>query len=247
MVFICSLSDFFHVGIDECRAQLWAIMRRTPHLIYRVLTKRPERIKAHLPPDWGNGYPNVWLGVTVEAKQWLHRMDTLRDVKAVLRWASVEPLLEDLSEEINLKGFGWIAVGGESGGRKGAKEHLWDPKADWKKGLLPIIGEDGKVNLDGSGLRTMKYEWAENLRKKVKATKGCLFMMKQVTAPRSGFGPNALDGVEWNELPAPPNGLQWLPFKPHKPSSTMTPEQIAGFKAGLTSPFKPPVEKRTKL
>jgi len=42
-------------------------------------------------------------------------MDVLRDVPAALRWVSAEPLLEEISSEINLKGFGWVATGGESG------------------------------------------------------------------------------------------------------------------------------------
>ncbi|MBY0525935.1 MAG: phage Gp37/Gp68 family protein [Gemmataceae bacterium] len=35
-------------------------------MIFQVLTKRPERIGDHLPSDWEHGYPNVWLGVSVE-------------------------------------------------------------------------------------------------------------------------------------------------------------------------------------
>jgi hypothetical protein len=30
------------------------------------LTKRPQNIEKMLPPDWGDGYSNVWLGVTAE-------------------------------------------------------------------------------------------------------------------------------------------------------------------------------------
>jgi protein gp37 len=40
-VFTCSLSDFFHRGADGWRLEAWDIMRRTPHLTYQVLTKRP--------------------------------------------------------------------------------------------------------------------------------------------------------------------------------------------------------------
>src|SRR3990167_8429823 len=51
-VFTCSLSDFFHEDADPWRDEAWEIIRRTPHLTYQILTKRPERIAEHLPnPD----------------------------------------------------------------------------------------------------------------------------------------------------------------------------------------------------
>ena len=63
-VFTCSLSDFFHEKADAWRGDAWEIIRRTPHLTYQILSKRTDRIRACLPPDWGEGYPNVWLGVS---------------------------------------------------------------------------------------------------------------------------------------------------------------------------------------
>src|SRR5947209_1783329 len=46
-VFTCSLSDFFHVKADEWRPDAWQVIKSTPHLIYLVLTKRPDRILNH--------------------------------------------------------------------------------------------------------------------------------------------------------------------------------------------------------
>ena len=124
-VFTCSMSDFFHAKADEWRTEAWAIIKRTPNLVWLVLTKRPERIHNHLPADWGEGYPNVWLGVTVAWNGAFNKMDALRKIpihpKAV-RWISAEPLLEDISAEINLDGFGWVVAGGESGN---GDEYLW--------------------------------------------------------------------------------------------------------------------------
>ncbi len=76
-VFTCSWSDWFHEGADAWRAEAWAIVRDTPHLTYQILTKRPERIADHLPPDWGEGYPNVWLGTSVENQRFAFRADIL--------------------------------------------------------------------------------------------------------------------------------------------------------------------------
>jgi protein gp37 len=69
-VFTCSWSDFFIEEADAWRPEAWEIIRKTPQLTYQILTKRPERIAAHLPADWGDGYSNVWLGVSVESQKY---------------------------------------------------------------------------------------------------------------------------------------------------------------------------------
>jgi len=61
LVFTCSLSDFFIEEADAWRDEVWEIIRATPHLTYQILSKRPERMRDRLPPDWGDGYENVWL------------------------------------------------------------------------------------------------------------------------------------------------------------------------------------------
>lgn len=117
LVFTCSLSDFFIQEADEWRPAIWGTIKRTPNLIYQILTKRPQLIAKRLPTDWGTGYRNVWLGVSVENKQFLKRMDVLRDVPAQVRFVSAEPLLEDICPELSkhVDGFHQIITGGESG------------------------------------------------------------------------------------------------------------------------------------
>ena len=59
--------------------------------------------------------PNVHLGVSVEDRKYgVPRIAALRDTPAALRFLSVEPLLEDLGA-LDLRGIGWVIVGGESG------------------------------------------------------------------------------------------------------------------------------------
>jgi protein gp37 len=145
-VFTCSLSDFFHAKADPWRREAWTIIKGTPHLAWLILTKRPELIEARLPRDWGNGYFNVWLGVSTGCRQTLNKMDTLRKIPAAVRWVSAEPLIEDISQDINLDGFAWVVTGGESGS---GPEYTWDPTADWKAELKR---EDGR--------RTMRYAGA---------------------------------------------------------------------------------------
>lgn len=112
--FTCSWSDFFIAQADLWRSDAWEVIRATPQITYQILTKRPERIAMGLPDDWGTGYPNVWLGVSVENRESKRRIDILRDVPATLRFLSLEPLLEDLGD-LDLPGIGWAIAGGESG------------------------------------------------------------------------------------------------------------------------------------
>jgi len=173
------LSDFFHADADGWRDEAWDVIRRTPNLVYLILTKRPELIRKRLPDDWGQGWPNVWLGVSCASKQMLNKMESLRRIpihpKAV-RFLSAEPLLDDISSEIDLSGFGWVIVGGESGG---GPEYLWDSTKDWRK------------EFDTPGRRTMRLEWAQSPLVKARAAK-IPFFFKQITTFRSGTGEDAL-------------------------------------------------------
>ena len=64
---VCSFSDFFHPEADAWRREAFALMQMRAGLQFVIITKRPERIEVCLPEDWGvAGYPNVWLGVSVE-------------------------------------------------------------------------------------------------------------------------------------------------------------------------------------
>lgn len=117
-----------HEHVDEC----WT---GEPHT-FQVLTKRAERMRRVVTDEMPSfvaehfsgdrplpvamevgAYPlrNVWLGVSVEdRKHGLPRIEHLRKTPAAVRFLSIEPLLEDLGE-LDLRGIGWVIVGGESG------------------------------------------------------------------------------------------------------------------------------------
>lgn len=59
--------------------------------------------------------PNVWIGVSCGIRSALPRLDALRQIPAALRFVSFEPLLDDLGEDVDLRGIGWAIIGGESG------------------------------------------------------------------------------------------------------------------------------------
>lgn len=132
LIFTCSMSDFFHEAADRWRHLAWEVIRNTPRHTYQILTKRIERVPEFLPDDWGEGYKNVWLGVSVENQRFMYRARDLREIPAALRFVSAEPLLSgvdftrapragekiDWSDTVNvLKGknrIEWVIVGGES-------------------------------------------------------------------------------------------------------------------------------------
>lgn len=117
-VFVNSMSDLFQNGVPEKYiGQVFGTMRRADHHIYQVLTKRGRRMREVVSkhPEWVEGQPQIWLGVSVEDRKYgLPRIDELRRTPAEVRFLSVEPLLEDIGR-IDLDGINWVIVGGESG------------------------------------------------------------------------------------------------------------------------------------
>jgi protein gp37 len=114
MVFTCSWSDFFIEQADPWRDEAWKVIKNCPNLIFQVLTKRPELIQSRLPADWGTGYDNVGLGVSVENDKYLGRVDLLRQIPAKIHFISAEPLLGSI-KDIDLTDIEWLIAGGESG------------------------------------------------------------------------------------------------------------------------------------
>lgn len=116
LIFVGSMMDWAedHPELDEIRERIWPLIRESPHLHFQMLTKRPERIRGLLPDDWGTGYPNVWLGTSVEDMRVAGRADHLRSIPAAVRFISYEPALGPL-DDLDLQGIDWVIYGGESG------------------------------------------------------------------------------------------------------------------------------------
>ena len=114
LVFTCSWSDWFIEDADQWRDEAWELIRSTPQHTYQLLTKRIERVDDHLPEDWGEGYPNVWLGVSIESQDYVWRKELLQQVPSRVRFISAEPLLGPIHFG-SLRGIGWVITGGESG------------------------------------------------------------------------------------------------------------------------------------
>ena len=174
-VFCASLADVFdnHTSIlPEWRADLWALIRATPNLDWLLLTKRPGNIAKMLPPDWGDGYPNVWLGCTVVNQDEADRdVPKLLAVPARVRFLSMEPLLGpvDLTELKNPA----VTIG----------EHIYsaldcdvDPEDDeWHGAKIHLVIVGGE---SGPGARPMHPDWARSLRDQCQSA-GVAFFFKQ--------------------------------------------------------------------
>ncbi len=101
-------------------------------LDFLVLTKRADRIAAHLPEDWHDGYPNVWLGVTVEEQSQMQRVDLLSKIPATVRFVSAEPLLEKIHFGTSrLRKLNWIITGCE----RAAQQHRREMNLDWVRSI----------------------------------------------------------------------------------------------------------------
>lgn len=123
MIFVNSMSDLFHERIPTSFiAEVFASMREAHWHTFQILTKRPERLVelADLLP-WP---PNVWMGVSIENRRFVHRADLLRQVDAAVRFISAEPLLGPL-KGLDLAGIQWLIAGGESGFRNRPVQGDW--------------------------------------------------------------------------------------------------------------------------
>jgi protein gp37 len=113
VIFVNSMSDLFHKDVPaEYIQRVFDVMRRASQHRFQVLTKRSQRL-ARLSSrlSW---QPNIWMGVSVESREYTFRIDHLRETDAHIKFLSLEPLLGPLTN-LNLEGIDWVIVGGESG------------------------------------------------------------------------------------------------------------------------------------
>lgn len=119
MIFVNSMSDVFHADVPEAYTRkIFEVMLQASWHTYQILTKRPSRARRFWErnKDLFGGGPiprHIWIGTSVENQEVVYRVDLLRRIPAVLRFASCEPLIGPV--EFDLTGIHWVIVGGESG------------------------------------------------------------------------------------------------------------------------------------
>ncbi len=153
LIFTSSLTDVFHEEIDSYRREMWDIIRKCPHLIFQILTKRPERIAECLPADWGEGWDNVWLSTSIGSQESIHRVFNLIGINAKVRFLSLEPLhgkinlypVLSLTNESRTNQPGssidWVIVGGESGNETGPFRYR-ECKIEWIEKIIKQCQEN---------------------------------------------------------------------------------------------------------
>lgn len=123
LIFVNSMSDLFHESAPlDFIQQIFAVMRRAHWHTFQILTKRAEHLlELDSLIDWP---PNVWMGVSVEASDYIYRVHLLRQTHAAVKFLSCEPLLGPLPN-LPLEGIDWVIVGGESGPRARTMDSSW--------------------------------------------------------------------------------------------------------------------------
>ena len=170
LIFTSSLTDFFHEDVDSFRDEAWDIIRKCPHLTFQILTKRPDRIKAHLPVDWGDGWDNVWMGTSIGSQKGQERINELLLCPSRTRFASIEPMHGevDLTRIMEYHcGISWTtnALSGtirewDAHGTNGVYDRGDDlgNKLDW----VIVGGESGNDN-GKYKYRPCEISWIENI------------------------------------------------------------------------------------
>lgn len=111
--FVNSMSDLFHEQMPfEYLDMIFDVIKKTPQHIYQILTKRDKIMLDYFSNKIVPS--NVWLGVSVENSTFKKRIESLKKVKAEIRFISFEPLIGSVGE-LNLQDIHWAIVGGESG------------------------------------------------------------------------------------------------------------------------------------
>lgn len=124
-IFVNSMSDLFQEKVPvEFIRRVWDTMSAAHWHVFQVLTKRPDRMQDVLTENALPELPNVWLGASVESKNYVERINLLRRTPARVRFVSFEPLIGPVGN-VNLKDIHWAIVGGESGPRAREMKTAW--------------------------------------------------------------------------------------------------------------------------
>ncbi|PKN40961.1 MAG: hypothetical protein CVU60_13115 [Deltaproteobacteria bacterium HGW-Deltaproteobacteria-18] len=123
LVFVNSMSDLFHEDIPfDFISSVFKVMNANPQHVFQVLTKRASILKEY--GKFLNFTDNIWLGVSVEDQNTTSRVGLINDIKAKIKFVSIEPLIGEIIN-INLDQINWVIVGGESGSGARPMKEEW--------------------------------------------------------------------------------------------------------------------------
>jgi protein gp37 len=193
-VFCASLADIFDNQVDpEWRFDLFNLVRQCDQLDWQLLTKRPQNIRKMLPPDWGDGYPNVWLGATAEDQDaHRQRVPHLLKVPATIHFVSYEPAIGPL-KQLDVNGIcpDWLIIGGESGVR-----------SDLIRPTNPQWAREAIIECNRVGAAAFLKQWGAYTNNPFVVEAGCsLQQAMEFDPPENGKGGGKLDDRLWREFP----------------------------------------------
>jgi protein gp37 len=161
-IFVNSMSDLFHENVPtDFILQVFDVMHRARWHRYQILTKRSDRLLEL--DSYLTWEPHIWMGVSVENKDYIFRMDHLRQTQALIKFLSLEPLLGPL-QRLNLKGIDWAIVGGESGQQARPMDAAWvvDIRNQCQRAKVPFFFKQwGGLNRKKTGRKLEGRTWDE--------------------------------------------------------------------------------------
>lgn len=169
--YTCFTSDFFLGDADGWRGEVWDIIRTRSDCEFFIITKRIDRFEECAPKDWGDGYPNVIIAVTVENQKMAdYRMPIYLSLPIKTKLIVCEPLLEgiDLSRYLCPK-ITEVTVGGESGEEARPCRYEWvlDIRRQCIEAGIPFVFRQtgAKFIKDGKMYRVPKIKQHEQAEK----------------------------------------------------------------------------------
>jgi protein gp37 len=161
-IFVNSMSDLFHKNVPiEFLQSVFDVMNKAHWHRFQILTKRSDRlVELNSILNWA---PNIWMGVSVENKDCLYRIDDLQKTSAHIKFISFEPLLGPLGN-MNLDGIDWAIVGGESGPGARRIDPSWvtDIRDQCNRNHIPFFFKQwGGVNRKKAGRVLEGRTWEE--------------------------------------------------------------------------------------
>lgn len=125
-VYVCFASDFLIEEADQYRMECFEMIKKRNDCHFIFLTKRIERFKYILPKDWGEGYDNVTIGVSVSTQNEIDFAIPLLQIYPIKhRNIVLQPLIEEVSIENYLSGIERVILGGEYGKESRPLHYNW--------------------------------------------------------------------------------------------------------------------------
>jgi protein gp37 len=239
LVFVNSMSDLFHEALEwSAIDRVFAIMALARRHTFQVLTKRPDRMRDYLADptterrvrlqaelirrrarigEWP--LKHVWLGTSVEdQKRADERIPILLEVRAAVRFLSIEPLLGpvSLARAVGLEAappVDWVIVGGESGSDARPMHPGWARalRDECQQAQIPFFFKQfGQWSSVKPKTRRLTISLMPDGRDVAPSTPGSLTLWN-VGKKAAG---KVLDGRQWQEIPR-----AWVPTRQKAPNT----------------------------